>query len=69
MKPNESAALAAHPVRSLHIEGFRGIREGTLDDLTPLVVLVVPNGSGKSTIPDALWMAQTRSLQPLWPMC
>jgi predicted ATPase len=41
-------------IRSIEIKGLRGIREGRLDDLTPLVVLVGPNGSGKSTVLDAL---------------
>jgi predicted ATPase len=41
-------------IRSIEIKGLRGIREGRLDDLTPLVVLVGPNSSGKSTVIDAL---------------
>jgi energy-coupling factor transporter ATP-binding protein EcfA2 len=41
-------------IRAIEIQGFRGIREGKLEDLTPLVVLVGPNGCGKSTILDAL---------------
>ena len=43
-------------LRSISIEGLRGIREGRLENLTPLVVLVGPNGSGKSTILEALFM-------------
>jgi hypothetical protein len=43
-------------IRSVEINGLRGIREGKLADLTPLVVLVGPNGSGKSTILDALYI-------------
>jgi energy-coupling factor transporter ATP-binding protein EcfA2 len=39
---------------SIAIENFRGIREGRLEDFTPLVVLVGPNGSGKSTVLDAI---------------
>jgi hypothetical protein len=41
-------------IRSVEIKGLRGIRTGSLTDLTRLVVLVGPNGSGKSTILDAL---------------
>ena len=41
-------------IKSITIKSFRGIREGTLEDLTPLVILVGPNGSGKSSILDAL---------------
>jgi energy-coupling factor transporter ATP-binding protein EcfA2 len=41
-------------IRSVEIQGFRGIRRGRLDNLTPLVVLVGPNGSGKSTVLDAI---------------
>lgn len=44
-------------ISSLSIERLRGIRHGTLKDLTPLVVLVGRNGSGKSTVLDALMLA------------
>ncbi len=44
-------------IRSVEIKNLRGIREGSLSDLTPLVVLVGPNGAGKSTILDALLIA------------
>lgn len=40
-------------IKSIEINGFRGIRAGSLADLTPLVVLVGPNGSGKSTVLEA----------------
>ncbi len=43
-------------ISSLEIQNLRGIREGKLDELTPLVVLVGPNGSGKSTVLDALFI-------------
>src|SRR5579871_1969380 len=41
-------------IRSIEIKNLRGIQEGKLDDLTPLTILVGPNGCGKSTILDAL---------------
>jgi predicted ATPase len=41
-------------ISSVDIKGFRGIREGTIKDLTPLVVLVGPNGAGKSTAIEAI---------------
>jgi predicted ATP-dependent endonuclease of OLD family len=41
-------------ISSIEITRFRGIREGKLEGLTPLVVLVGPNGCGKSTVLDAL---------------
>ena len=41
-------------ISSIEITRFRGIREGKLEDLTPLVVLVGPNGCGKSSVLDAL---------------
>lgn len=44
-------------IRAVEIKGLRGIRAGSLTDLTPLVVLVGPNGAGKSTILDALLIA------------
>ena len=44
-------------IQSIEIKDFRGIREGKLEDLSPLTVLVGPNGCGKSTILDALLIA------------
>ena len=41
-------------ISSIEISNFRGIREGKLEDLTPLTVLVGPNGSGKSAVLDAM---------------
>ncbi len=48
-------------IRAIKIAGLRGIREGQLDDFTPLVVLVGPNSSGKSTVLDALLLGATAS--------
>ena len=44
-------------IESIEIKNLRGIREGKLDSLTPLTILVGPNGCGKSTILDALLIA------------
>jgi hypothetical protein len=41
-------------IRSIEITNFRGIQSGKLENLTPLTILVGPNGCGKSTILDAL---------------
>ena len=41
-------------IQSIKIKGLRGIREGDLADLTPFVILVGPNGCGKSTVLDAI---------------
>ena len=49
-----SKEKGAAVIQSIEIKGFRGIREGSLTDLTPLVVLVGPNGSGKSTVLEAM---------------
>ncbi len=44
-------------ISSVEITQFRGIREGKLEDLTPLTILVGPNGCGKSSVLDALLIA------------
>ena len=41
-------------ISSIEITRFRGIREGKLEDLAPLTVLVGANGCGKSTVLDGL---------------
>jgi len=43
--------------KSLSIERFRGIREGTVPDLKQVSLFVGPNNSGKSTVLDALLLA------------
>jgi hypothetical protein len=43
-------------LRSLEIQNFKGIKEGKLEDLAQVNVLVGRNNSGKSTILDALIM-------------
>lgn len=43
-------------VQAVEIEGFRGIGEGRLE-LTPLTVLVGLNGSGKTAVLEALYLA------------
>ncbi len=50
-------------ITSLEISGLRGIREGKLEDLTPLVILVGPNGCGKSTLLDALLIGASETPQ------
>jgi hypothetical protein len=41
-------------LKSLEIQNFKGIRQGKLDDLAQVNILVGRNNSGKSTILDAL---------------
>src|SRR5262245_12216271 len=41
-------------IRSVEIRGLRGIREGKLTELSPLVVLVGPNGAGKNAVLEAI---------------
>ena len=50
-------------ISSVEITRFRGIREGKLEDLTPLVVLAGPNGCGKSSVLDALLIAGSRPIR------
>jgi hypothetical protein len=44
-------------IESVTIHGLRGIREGTLEGLSELTVLTGVNGCGKSTVLDALLIA------------
>jgi energy-coupling factor transporter ATP-binding protein EcfA2 len=48
-------------IKSVEINNLRGIREGSLQNLTPLTVLVGPNSSGKSTVLDALLIGASNS--------
>lgn len=50
-------------ISSVEISRFRGIREGKLEGLSPLVVLAGPNGCGKSSALDALLIAGSRSIK------
>ena len=50
-------------ISSVEISRFRGIREGKLEDLSPLVVLAGPNGCGKSSALDALLIAGSRPIK------
>lgn len=43
----------------IKLERFRGVREGEVSELAPLSLLVGPNNSGKSTVLEALYLAQS----------
>ncbi len=44
-------------ITSIEIQGLRGIREGRIDGLAPLTILVGANGCGKSTVLEACGVA------------
>ncbi|MFO0759368.1 MAG: AAA family ATPase [Byssovorax sp.] len=41
-------------ITSVSIENFRGVREGRVDGLAPISILVGPNNAGKSTLLEAI---------------
>jgi AAA domain, putative AbiEii toxin, Type IV TA system/AAA domain len=47
-------------LKRIKIENLRGIREGEIDGLTRLVVLVGPNGCGKSTVLEGAFIGGAR---------
>lgn len=47
----------------ISIQGFRGIKELTIDKLAPINILIGNNGSGKSSVLEALWL-HTYPIQP-----
>ncbi len=61
-------------IKSLTIQRFRGIAEGSLEDLVDVNVLVGRNNSGKSTVLEAIhllstWMVPNRPPDPLGRTC
>lgn len=66
-------ALNSHPeparIESLVVQNYRALRDVTLDNMTPLTVLLGPNGSGKSTVFDVFaFLAEcfTDGLRKAW---
>jgi len=43
-------------ITKIEIDNFRGIREGALEGLAPLSILVGANNSGKSTALESLYL-------------
>lgn len=53
-------------ITEVHIENFRGIAKGDLSPLTMLTVLVGPNGCGKTTVLEGIYLATAdRSTDPV----
>ena len=56
-------------IGTIHVNGYHGITNSWLKDLTALTVLVGPIGSGKSTILEALHIGATPDAgDPLGPI-
>ena len=51
------ASILQAVITSVKLSNLRGIRHGSVSELTPLTVLVGPNSAGKSTLLDALLLA------------
>jgi len=43
-------------ISGIYLSGFRGIREGRIDDLRQVTLLIGKNGAGKSSILEALYL-------------
>jgi len=52
-------------ISSVRIDGFRGVKEGQVDGLGPISILVGPNNSGKSTCLEAMAVVGFASALPL----
>lgn len=44
-------------IERVTIQNLRGIRDGAVEGLSPLSIVVGPNNCGKSTLLEALWCA------------
>jgi energy-coupling factor transporter ATP-binding protein EcfA2 len=55
--------LGSAPVDAVYVAGFRGVREGGLEGLEQVTVLVGRNGAGKSTILEAFYLASACAAQ------
>lgn len=67
--PGESNPGAPPRIQRLTVRNYRVLRDLTLDDITPLTVLLGPNGSGKSTVFDVfafLSESFTQGLRRAW---